>query len=103
MYKYVFIDYSATGEGRTIIGLVTHGDGWNNEDGSIASKDEGALKTMKQRVGDYLAIGSELLERDEFIERMGKCLPEAVIQMTDENYNTPCNFYWFGEFHFNYS
>ena len=93
-YRYVFIDYFATGEGRTIFGLVV-----------TAGSDQEALERMKECVGDdWYSKCSEVLSLEEFIKRMGECLPtlvENIIRNEDEK--TSPYFEWYGRLHCNYS
>ena len=105
LYKYVYINYGATGEGVTIFGLITRAyPYWNEEGIKVEDRDIIALSEMERRVGKYFSTGSEILEKDEFIENMGTLMPEWVIEMINKKNNEiPGNFIWFTEVHFNYS
>ena len=113
---YAAIDYSATGEGRTVCLLITrarptHYD-WeiypsseNGWEGKLRSSvNEIVAREMRENAGDYLSIGIEHLDRAEFLRRYGDWVPEAVKNMSDkEQADQPFNLHFYQQFHFNYS
>lgn len=117
--KFVVCDYFATGEGRTICVLITYINpreadyeikpsyGYTR-DGKL-QLNPGTLKTsendilyrdFKEIFGDYLAIGAEYLDKDAFINRFGRFVPEFVIKSINEPMG---NFRYFAEIHYNLS
>jgi hypothetical protein len=56
----VTCDYFATGEGRTIMLLITRGYGPSDD------SKENALNTFKSIFGDYYAIGADIMEGIQF-------------------------------------
>lgn len=115
---YVVCDYGATGEGRTVMTLITRvsprhdlGDfavqpgpenGWQGE--LAITRDKIALREFKDRFGDYYAIGAEVIDRYEFFDRYGKHVPEILYKLTDPNgKDIPPGFNWFGSLYYNYS
>jgi hypothetical protein len=117
---YVLCDYGATGEGRTVMTMVTRasprGDdyvtpGYIDENGhwqfdrtTKNTPEERALKEFKEHFGDYYAMGAEVLDRVDFFGRVGRFVPEALYKLTDpEGDDNPPGFHWTGSFHYNYS
>lgn len=115
---YAVIDYSATGEGRTVCLLITRAyprkDDWeilpsseNGWEGKLkGDSKEIVAREMRERAGDYFSIGTEHLDREEFLRRYGDWVPDVVKNMSDKNHSyilQPGNILFFQEFHFNYS
>lgn len=117
---YVICDYAATGEGRTVMTLITraaprsedyvnpsHFDEnghWHFDRTTKNTPEERAVREFKQHFGDYYAIGAEVVDRLEFFDRVGKFVPEILYKATDpEGNDAPPGFYWTGSLHFNYS
>lgn len=117
---YVVCDYSATGEGRSVMTLVTralpHSDDYLNpsyidENGRFHydpttknTPEERALREFKEKFGDYFAIGAEVVDRYEFFDRYGKHVPEYLYKFTDPNgEDIPPGFSWFSSLYYNYS
>jgi hypothetical protein len=68
----VTCDYFATGEGRTIMLLITRGYG-PSDDGK-----ENALANFKEVFGDYYAIGADVMEGIQFD------VPGAKLLLSDD-------------------
>ncbi len=115
---YVVCDYSATGEGRTVMTLITRayprrdlGDyavdpssenGWRGE--LAVTRDAIALREFKEKFGDYFSIGAEVIDRVEFFHRYGKHVPEFMYKLTEpDGEDMPPGFNWFGSLYSNYS
>lgn len=94
LYQFIACDYYATGEGRTVMLLITRAYP-HSDDYAESSKFEDGVYTppvMKkghtprviaarefiEQFGGWYARGSENLSRDEFIQRYGHHLPEYV-------------------------
>lgn len=113
---YAAIDYSATGEGRTLYLLITRAnpspDDWedppslkNGWSGTLAtSKEKIVERGMSERVNPYYMIGVQHYTRDEFLKFYRSFVPQIVIDMSDpERDDQPFNLVYFQEFHFNFS
>ena len=113
---YAAIDYSATGEGRTVCLLITRAyprkDDWeilpsseNGWEGKLkGDSKEIVARQMREHAGDYFSIGTEHLDREEFLRRYGHLIPEMVKNMSDKDQaDQPFNLHFFQRFHFNYS
>jgi hypothetical protein len=117
---YLVCDYAATGEGRTVMTMVTRayplGDDYLNtshidSDGTFHydpttknTPEERAEREFIERFGEYYIMGVEVLDRVEFFDRYGKFVPEMLYKFTDPNSeDIPPGFNWFGSFHYNYS
>jgi len=117
---YVVCDYGATGEGRTVMTLITRAyprsDDYVNasyidDEGKFRfdpttknTPEERALKEFKEKFGDYFAIGADVVDRFEFFDRYGNHVPEYLYKFTDpESEDAPPGFSWFGSLHYNYS
>ena len=119
---YVVSDYSATGEGRTVMVLITRArarrdekhndyevepsfteDGYNP--GVEANTSEfRALREFSEEFGGYMAMGAEVLDRNEFFHRFGNHVPEYIYKMTDiDGEYTPGGFHYKSEIHYNFS
>ena len=119
---YVVSDYSATGEGRTVMVLITRArarrdekhndyevepsfteDGYNP--GVEANTPEfRALREFSEEFGGYMAMGAEVLDRNEFFHRFGNHVPEYIYKMTDiDGEYTPGGFHYKSEIHYNFS
>lgn len=115
IYQYLFCDYFATGEGRTLCVMITRayptGDDYSSgpyfdEDGFHLGElkntaQERAAREFKKEFG-YFSIGMENLSKEEFITRCGRLLPEMVLKLVNSE-DPPGNLYFAQEFHFNYS
>ena len=102
-YVFLISDYFATGEGRTISGLITRAYPRVQNGGLITDRTKLAKLEMKERIGEYFMVGVEVVDREEFLERMENIVPQVVIEMIDQSAEQPGNFSWFGELHFNFS
>lgn len=117
---YVVCDYGATGEGRTVMTLVTRaypridlGDyavephfdkNGVNYGVEKTTPEERALREFKEIFGGYFSIGAEVVDRYEFFDRYSNYIPQILYQVTDtENENYPPGFSWHGQLHLNYS
>jgi hypothetical protein len=120
-YQYLASDYYGTGEGRTMCVLITRAypkrDDYEIQPDFVEDAEgkpqyvPGKLKysqkfiaarEFKERFGDYYVQFAENLGREEFFNRFGRLLPEMVVKLLDGK-DTPGNFYFAQEFHFNYS
>lgn len=119
LYQFVVSDYSATGEGRTVMLLITraypHTDDYATQnyldnDGKFCVGElhidctvaRRAHREFSQRFGGYYANGAENLTREYFLAHYGHYLPEFVKTMLDSA-DQPGNLFFAQEFHFNFS
>ena len=118
LYQFLAADYSATGEGRTICLLITRAypdkedyvrDSYFDEEGKFVFESETkntseyrAKREFVVRFGGFIAEGVEVLEREEFLTRFGRMLPDSVKHML-LNSDQPGNMVFSQEFHFNFS
>ena len=95
-YQFLSADYFGTGEGRTIMLLVTRGYGQEK------TPNHNAVKEFIEHFSEYMARGIKFHERDEFLETFENALPPFVHKfLTDD---TPAgNFSYRGETHMNFS
>lgn len=116
---YMFCDYMATGEGRTISLMICMpypkpedyeaqpriDEQWQYVPGTLkTSYSDIAARRFRETFGDYMAIGIEHASRDEFIKHWGKFIPESVQRLTDpDEKDPPGNVQWHMQFHFNFS
>lgn len=120
LYQFLACDYFATGEGRSVMLLITraypHVDDYETpgkfEDGVYTPPVMKAGHTDKVRAarefadkfGGYYLQGAENLPREEFIERFGHLLPDFAKKILNaEGNDRPGNFNFSQQFHFNYS
>jgi hypothetical protein len=118
LYQFLVCDYFATGEGRSIMLLITRAypkqidyeiQG-KFEDGKYIPpkiKDGHTPKVIAARefvdeFGGWYAQGVENVSRKEFIARYGHHLPEYIKKMLDDS-EQPGNLHFTQKFHFNYS
>ena len=120
-YQYVASDYFGTGEGRTICVLITRAypkqedydippDFKEDAEGKLKyipgvlkySQKFIAAREFKERFGDFYINFAENLSKEEFFNRFGRLVPEMVVKLHSGE-DTPGNFYFAQEFHFNYS
>ena len=120
-YQYLVSDYYGTGEGRTMCVLITRAYP-KQDDYKVAptfvEDAEGrpqyvpgelkynqkfiAAREFKERFGDFYSQFVENLDQEEFFNRFGRLVPQMVVKLHDSE-DTPGNFYFAQEFHFNYS
>lgn len=117
---YVVCDYAATGEGTTIMTLITRAspkredyvkESWIDENGHFHfesetrnTKEERALREFKEIFGDWYARGAKVMDRYEFFHRYGNLVPQNLYEMCDPDSDmTPPGFHWYGSLYFNYS
>lgn len=86
--KFLVSDYLATGEGRTIMLMVTHHEDHEAE--------------FKKRFGDYFATCMEVIDEKEMILLYGDLIPKWVKTKETEVGEVPW-FEWYSSFHFNLS
>jgi hypothetical protein len=120
-YQYLASDYAATGEGRTMCVLITRAypkrddydvapDFVEDVEGKLQyvpgvlkySQKFIAAREFKERFGDFYVEFAENLSKEEFFTRFGRLIPEMVVKLHNSE-DTPGNFYFAQEFHFNYS
>ena len=120
LYQFLACDYFATGEGRSVMLLITraypHTDDYATpgkfEDGvytpptlkkGISDKTI-AAREFADKFGGYYLQGAENLPREEFLKRFGHLLPEFAHKLLDaEGDDRPGNFNFAQQFHFNFS
>jgi len=117
---YVVCDYGATGEGRTVMTLITRArprrdlDDYevepsfteNGYDPGIekTTPEERALREFKELFGGYYSIGAEVVDRNEFFDRYSNFVPGILYKLTDpDSENLPPGFSWHGQLHLNFS
>ena len=116
LYQFIAADYYATGEGRTVMILITRaypkGDDYETLGEIVDGKFvPGKLKnTAKFRAarefieefGGWYAQCAENLSREEFLKRFGHYLPEFAKKMLTSD-DQPGNMNFKQSFHLNYS
>ena len=118
LYQFIACDYFATGEGRSIMLLITRAYPHVDDYETHASFDNGvytpgilkkgitdkviALREFIDNFGEYFAIGAENLSREEFLNRFGHLLPEYAHQLLNAD-DIPGNFNFSQKFHINFS
>lgn len=121
LYVYVAGDYMATGEGRTIMLMVTraypHRDDyavapkyapndkgvWEYTPGVLkGTRNDIALREFGERFGDWFGQCGRVIPKDEFFTQYDTLLPPFVRKMVDGP-DHPGNFKWVTECHYNYS
>lgn len=121
LYQFLVCDYFATGEGRTVMLLITraypHADDYATES---YFDDEGkfcvgelkkghtakvrAAREFRDEFGGYYLQGAENLPREEFVQRFGHHLPEYVHKiLTAEGDDRPGNLNFKQSVHMNFS
>lgn len=116
---YMFCDYMATGEGRTICLMICmpypqpedyevqprFDEQWQYIPGVLkTSTRDIAARRFREKFGDHLSIGIEHATREEFLKHWGRFVPEGVQRMSDPaEPDPPANLQWNMEFHFNFS
>ena len=120
LYQFLACDYFATGEGRTVMLLITraypHADDYAEsskyEDGVYTPPvlKEGhtakvrAAREFRDEFGGYYLQGAENLPREEFIQRFGHHLPEYVHKiLAAEGNDRPGNLNFKQSVHINFS
>lgn len=120
--QYVVADYSATGEGRTVMILITRArarrDEKHNdyevepsftEDGydpgvEANTPEFRAFREFAEEFNGFHAMGAEVLDRNEFFHRFGNHVPEYLYKMADpEGEHLPPGFHYKSEIHYNFS
>lgn len=121
-YQFLACEYFATGEGRTVMLLITQAypsrDDYETRGSyNFETKEytppvmkEGhttkviAAREFAEQFGVYYAQGAENLSREEFLERFGHHLPEYVYNILAlEGNERPGNFNFKQSFHMNFS
>ena len=117
---YVVSDYSASGEGRSIMILITRANPRSDlndfevepafventfHPGKLKNTpEERALREFTNIFGSFNATGAEVLDRYEFFHRYENHLPSYLYKMTDPNgEDIPPGFSYHSSLHFNYS
>jgi hypothetical protein len=120
LYQFLVADYYATGEGRTVMLLITRAYPHTDDYETPGSYVDGVYtpSTMKkghtpkviaarefiEQFGGYLAQGAENLPREEFLKRFGHHLPEYVHKiLAAEGNERPGNFNFKQSLHLNFS
>lgn len=120
LYQFLACDYFATGEGRSVMLLITraypHADDYETPgDYNLETKEytppvmkKGltpkviAAREFAEQFGGYYLQGAENLPRDEFITKYGRHLPEYVLNFLNSE-DQPGNFNFKQSVHFNFS
>jgi hypothetical protein len=117
---YVVCDYSATGEGTTVMTLITRArpqsedyvkESWTDSNGvwhfeseTKNTPEERAKREFEDIFGSYYTIGAEILDRYEFFHRYSEMVPPMLYKLCDpESEHVPPGFNWHGSLHYNYS
>lgn len=119
-YVYVVGDYFATGEGRTMMFMITRayprtddyevnpsldtdGEGqWIYVPGVLKNTPEQiALREFREEFGDWFGRCGEVVTKEEFFEN-DQMIPPFVRKMVDSD-DPPGNFKWVTQCHFNFS
>jgi hypothetical protein len=117
---YVVCNYGATGEGNTVMTLITRANplssdyvkqSWIDENGHFRyesetknTPQERALREFEQIFGDWYAKGAEILDRNEFFHRYSDYVSPMLYKLCDpEDSYYPPGFNWYGSLHMNYS
>jgi hypothetical protein len=117
---YVVCDYGATGEGTTVMTLITRAnprredyvkESWIDENGKFHfesetsnTPEERAKREFEDIFGGYYAIGAEILDRYEFFHRYSEMVPPVLYKLCDpHSEHVPPGFSWHGSLHYNYS
>ena len=119
LYQFLACDYYATGEGRTVMLLITraypHTDDYETrggfaDDGKFVPgtlKNSAKLRAAREfaeEFGGYFLQGAENLPREEFLEKFGHHLPGYVHSILDkEGDERPGNFNYKSQMHMNFS
>lgn len=120
LYQFLACDYYATGEGRSVMLLITraypHTDDYETpgkfENGVYTppvlkkgmTDKVRAAREFAEKFGGYYLQGAENLPREEFLERFGHLLPEFAHNLLNaEKGDRPGNFNFAQQFHFNFS
>ena len=122
LYQFLACDYYATGEGRSIMLLITraypHTDdyetpGHYDMDTKVytppvmkkgMTDKVRAAREFADKFGGYYLQGAENLPREEFLKRFGHLLPEfAHTLLNKEGDERPGNFNFSQQFHMNFS
>lgn len=118
LYQFIVSDYFATGEGRTVMLLITRAyprqedyatKSYFDEDGfhlgELANTAKfRAAREFADEFGGYFLQGAENLPRTEFIEKYGHHLPEYVHTVLGaEGNDRPGNFNFKQRVHMNFS
>ena len=120
LYQFLVADYYATGEGRTVMLLITraypHADDYETPGSYVdgvytpATMKKGhtpkviAAREFIEQFGGYFAQGAENLPREEFLKGFGHHLPEYVHKiLAAEGNERPGNFNFKQSLHLNFS
>jgi hypothetical protein len=110
LYQFIACDYYATGEGRTVMLLITRAYPHNDDyDENYELKEGRTPKVIAGRqfiedFGGYFAMGAENLPREEFLKRFGHHLPEYVHKiLAVKGADRPGNFNFKQSLHLNFS
>ena len=121
LYQFLACDYFATGEGRTIMVLITRAypkqddydippDFKEDAEGKMQyvpgvlknSAKFRAAREFIEEFGGWYAQGAENLSREEFIQKFGRFIPEIVLNLLNSE-DQPGNLSFKQQFHFNFS
>jgi hypothetical protein len=116
---YVVCDYVATGEGHSIMTLITRAEPKREDyiENSVDKRgyplllletkntaEQRALREFEERFGKWYAQGAVIVDRYEFFHLYKDAVPSALYEMCDPHSNLiPPGFKWYGSIHYNYS
>jgi hypothetical protein len=120
LYQFVACDYFATGEGRTVMLLITRAYPHSDDYATPGDFTDGVYTppTLKEgytpkviagrefieHFGEYFSLGAENLPREDFLKRYGHLLPDYVHRILNaEGSERPGNFNFKQSLHFNFS
>jgi hypothetical protein len=116
---YMVADYYATGEGRTVMILITRAPTTDEDyeikpsidsNGYNPGKEKNtkivrALREFIEKFGGYYGSGAQILNRHDFVSQYGNFIPDAVRTLTDINNKdlVPPAFHYESSIHLNFS
>ena len=109
LYQFLACDYYATGEGRSIMLLITraypHTDDYEGTYPDRTLKNSAkfrAAREFAEQFGGYYLQGAENLSRDDFLKKYKHHLPEYVLNFLNSE-DQPGNFNFKQSVHFNFA
>lgn len=110
LYQFLVCDYYATGEGRTVMLLITRAypraeDRDENYELKVGYTSKViAAREFADQFGKWYLQSAENLPREEFVKKHGHHLPEYVHKILNaEGNERPGNFSFKLSIHFNYA
>lgn len=121
-FYFVVGDYCATGEGRTVMLMITRpmirwddyevkpsnvkdsSGNWAYTEGVLKlTLDEIVLRDFQVQFGDWFGRCGQIVTSNVFLDNYGEYLPEKVKEIVfgDSGLNLPYSFSWFSQTHIN--